>query len=171
MSTGRGFEQRVPTGAHPYEAGRPRAGSRSRGCKPRIDRSSVPVLYVLLDAGTGHASLAAGTARGQVCGQVAVMNGGEEKQSANRGHTRRRLKRRRVANGGEAFRLNRTQDVAGSSPASSTNERARRRGLLCFLTRNDLVSWSRFGHVASLTHSPAMNFLPSGAEDYERLHR
>src|SRR5204863_9213598 len=39
-------------------------------------------------------------------------------------------KRRTMASAGDAFRVNRTQEVAGSSPASSTSKRPARRAFL-----------------------------------------
>jgi hypothetical protein len=52
-----------------------------------------------------------------------VASGGDPWRNALGRHGADCRSRRRMATSGEAFRLNRTQEVAGSSPASSTTER------------------------------------------------
>src|SRR5437588_8350334 len=61
-------------------------------------------------------------------------------------------RRRAVAKGDEASRVNRTQEVAGSSPASSTKKRPAQ-GVFLFsglATKScETAAWSSFGQVAA----------------------
>jgi len=56
-----------------------------------------------------------------------------------------------MASGGDDFRPNRTQEVAGSSPASSIREKYCIADFAKFSvdTRSSNVAWSRFGSIQS----------------------
>src|SRR5436309_14050149 len=63
-----------------------------------------------------------------------------------------------MANGGEGLHRNRTQEVAGSSPASSTGERPAKQAFLFSRKATKLAensTWSSFGQVARRNIDPS----------------
>ena len=81
-------------------------------------------------------------------GQVAATKNGERRQSTQAEQPRNSGTWRRMATADDAFRVNRTQEVAGSSPASSTSKRPAQRAFCSLYRRRKrpkLAAWSSFG--------------------------
>jgi hypothetical protein len=74
-----------------------------------------------------------------------------------------------MAMGGEGFRRDRTQEVAGSSPASSTTEKACKSRPFIFATEAEgaeMALWSSFGQVPPENH----NSIIASIADVADLH-